>query len=81
MNWFVDKFYVYCNIHETSYLNEKDFETIVSDIEFGYRLASLISPKSRRIKTIQLISSLEIIASLSTDAKCKLNLNFIIHFT
>ena len=32
-------------------------------------LASLISPNSRRIKTIQMITSLEIIASLSTDAK------------
>lgn len=38
-------------------------------LKFGYRLATLIAPKSRRIKTIQLITTLEVIASLSTDAK------------
>lgn len=39
------------------------------DIEFGYRFCTLIDPKSRRVSTIQLITALEMIASLSVDAK------------
>lgn len=37
--------------------------------QFGYRFSALIAPKCRKINTIQLITALEIIASLSTDAK------------
>ena len=38
-------------------------------VKFGYRFGAIISPKSRRINCLQLITSLEIIGSLSTDAK------------
>lgn len=37
--------------------------------KFGYRFANLIAPKSRRVNTLQLLTSLEIIASMSTDSK------------
>ncbi|CAF0736842.1 unnamed protein product [Brachionus calyciflorus] len=69
MNWFVDKFNNFCTENETVYVKEEDFSAIVTDVEFGYRFASIICPKSRRVNCLQLISSLEIIASLSTDAK------------
>lgn len=85
MNWFVDKFNTFCSEKETAYATEIDFALLITDIEvnlqifdltkkkfyskFGYRFASIICPKSRRISAVHLLSSLEIIASLSTDAK------------
>lgn len=38
-------------------------------MKFSYRFANLIAPKSRRVNTLQLLTALEIIASMSTDAK------------
>lgn len=42
LNWFVEKFYIFCNAHETNYLNEKDFEHIVSDIEVYDHFVSIL---------------------------------------
>lgn len=69
MNWFVDKFNSYCSISQKFYLTRQDFASIVADVEFGYRVASVISPKSRRVNILQLLTSLEIISSMSTDTK------------
>ena len=69
MNWFVDKFNSYCNMNEIIYINEQDFFNITNDVEFGYRLASIVSPNSRRVNTLQLVTCLEILASMSSDSK------------
>lgn len=69
VTWFIEKFNGLVTEQDSTYLKREDFHRILADSEFGYRFAALISPKSRRISTLQLITSLEIIASTSTDSK------------
>jgi Ca2+-binding EF-hand superfamily protein/predicted ferric reductase len=69
MNWFVDKFNQRCTDMNKLYLDVNDLDSITADVEFGYRFGTIISPRARRINCVQLITSLEIIACMSTDSK------------
>jgi Ca2+-binding EF-hand superfamily protein len=69
MTYFKTKYNTYCDSTEKVYLTNEDVVNIITDVEFGYCLASLISPKSRKVNCVQLITALEMIASMSTDAK------------
>lgn len=69
INWFIEQFVAVTERHESEYLTLEHFAEIASDNEFGYRFSALISPKCRRVSALQLITSLEIIASCSTDSK------------
>lgn len=69
IDWFVDQFSKYTSISGNSVITKEDFIDILSDNEFGFRLSLLISNKGKKIKAIQLMSTIEIMASLSMDGK------------
>ena len=69
MLWFVKKFDERCSLTGQMFIDRNDLDIICSDVEFGYRFATIISPRSRRVNCLQLITTLECIASMSTDTK------------
>lgn len=70
VDWFVDKFEEYTEISGEKIISKSEFIEILTDSEFGYRFSLLIQIKSgKKIKPIELMSSIEIISTLSTDGK------------
>lgn len=57
-------------IHQPkSFTFKSDQKSNILYVKFGYRFSLIVSKKSNKIKTIELMSVLEIMASLSTDGK------------